>query len=185
MSTADPRDGSGYLYLGPTTIPPLVPAVGMVDEVTGTTYYLSWNGTNSLRLQTTLPPGLQNHTIYKPHDGPWLPFGRQLGVNNGSAVVNLQLNPKQPNRGGPILAFNYNSPLAQSYPEPTNYPAPGTPTTPGIPSSTPPPTGGGYSAFLAAFSTNKPTLVTLLWGAGEVYSLVFYVGGVATAATFS
>lgn len=178
-------DWGAYHNLGPVQIPPLAPAVGMIDEVTGTTYYLSWNGTNSLRLQTTLPVALQNSHVYTPKAGPWLPFGFQLGVRSGSAVVNAQINRRQPNRGPPILAFNYNSPLLQTYPEPSNYPAPQAPTVPGIPSSTPPPTGGGYAAMLAAFSTNTPSLVTLTWSAGDVYALVFYVNGVATAATFS
>ena len=165
--------GFGYLYLGPISQPPLVPTVGMTDRVTGTVYWLYWDGADHLELSTTRSAASQNFYTFQPYDGPYI-GGMLLGVSNGHLVLGGGNPGNQTTH--PIFAPNFNQPLAQSYPEPTNYPAPGIPNIPGIPSSTPPPTGGGYAAFLSAYASNDPPLVIVQPTPGDPtpYHLYFY-----------
>lgn len=156
--------GTGYWYLGPISVPPLVPAVGMTDE-NGDVWWLYWDGDTHLMLSDTLSPALQNNYTFKQGDGPYL----------GATGLILSVSVQVPGRGGephliasypcsdaghPVFAPNWNAPLSQSYPEPSNYPAPGVPQIPGIPSTTVPPTGGGFAAFEQAYATNDPPLLT-------------------------
>lgn len=181
------HDFLGYTYLGPIMIPPIPTAVGMVDRNgTGVTWYLMWDGEEHLLLTNDYPmnfpqwsaaglsePFPQNATVFQPWDGPYIgTTGFRLGVttaaigNIPAGTPHLQIDAPNPNlnqfytsAGPPLIAPYVLGPQMQSYPEPSNYPAPGVPTIPGIPSSTPPPTGGGYEAFLLAYATNTPPLV--------------------------
>jgi hypothetical protein len=158
---------------------------------TGVTYYLMWDGTAHLVLTDQPPRAFydgrgiatgQDVRVYGPYDGPYIgATGWRLGVTtaapsdlsiNGKSfpggVPRLQIDQPNPQSGagytsfGPsLVAPDINGPQVQSYPEPSNYPAPGIPNVPGIPSTTPPPTGGGLSAFLAAYQTNQPPLILL------------------------
>lgn len=136
---------------------------------------------NSQNWNTTSQAG-QDVRVYGPWDGPYMgSTGCRLGVTTASistpsgptpaGVPHLQFdfpNPVDPTTlaainapaQGPVVVAPYIlGPQQQSYPEPTNYPAPGIPAIPGIPSTTPPPTGGGWAAFLAAYATNTPPLL--------------------------
>lgn len=185
--------GTGYFYLGPVRIPPLVPVIGMVDiAINGTVWWLFWDGVDHLMLSSTLPAGCQNYYVFQPEDGPYIgTTGLKLGVNSTPQPYNFGLtvggephlqiywpseNTFFPNAGHPIFAPNINAPLGMKVPEPSNYPAPGIPNIPGIPSSTPPPTGGGFAAFEAAYATNQPPLVTTikLPGYYSTFHLIFY-----------
>lgn len=181
----------GYTYLGPTLIPPVPTTVGMTDRAgTGVVWYLMWDGATHLQITSTPPRAYtfpnsqnwnttslagQNVTVYGPWDGPYLgTTGCRLGVTTqGFSPTNPHLQIDFPDQAGPATqvhsgAFGPNvvapyilGPQQQSYPEPSNYPAPGIPTIPGIPSTTPPPTGGGWAAFLAAYATNTPPLISV------------------------
>ena len=174
---------TGYFYLGPITRPPLVPLVGMTDRTTGTVEFLYWNGTTGLTLSSTRSPALQNYSVYGPWDGPYI-SGVRMGVNN--AAINLDVhNGWQFRQDHPIICPTQTTPLAQSYPEPTNYPAPGIPSVPGIPSSTPPPTGGGYAAFEAAYAANTPPLLIAVYNnkSGKFDLKLYAPGGPYTIVT--
>lgn len=168
-------DFMGYTYLGPVMIPPVPTTVGMVDRNgSGTTWFLMWDGEDHLLLTDQYPmnfpqwsaaglsePFPQNTTVFQPYDGPYMgATGARLGVLNGRLQYDFPTAAALGPAGPPIVAPYVLGPQMQSYPEPSNYPAPGVPTIPGIPSSTPPPTGGGYVAFLAAYATNTPPLLT-------------------------
>lgn len=170
--------GTGYWYLGPVSIPPLVPVVGMTDRTTTTVYFLYWNGTSGLSLETTRSPASQNYYTFQPWDGPFI-SGLRLGVNNGALVLDNKMGKHGRQQTHPIFVPSYTQPLAQTYPEPTNYPAPGVPTIPGIPSSTPPPTGGGYAAFEKAYTTNTPPLLIAQFSptTGLFYLTLYASGG--------
>lgn len=183
------HDFLGYTYLGPIMIPPVVPTVGMVDRNPaggGTIWFLMWDGEQHLLLTNEYPmnfpqwsaeglsePFPQNTTIYQPWDGPYISCtGWRMGVTTAAVgqipagTPHLQFDaPNDPQNqfytsaGPPLFAPYVLGPQTQTYPEPSNYPAPGVPAIPGIPSSTPPPTGGGYGAFLAAYATNTPPVI--------------------------
>ena len=174
MSLDQPWDRSGLatwggLYdLGPISQPPRVPYVGVVDRVTAVTYFLNWSG-SAVTLTTTKLPSL-NYTIYQPYDGPFLGHGVRAYTSSGVLAFD-----KVP--GNSLSAVCWLIPPVpgqETYPEPTNYPATPPPVIPGIPSSTVPPTGGGYAAFLAAWETNTPNFLTAI-----------IVGGVAVPAVYS
>lgn len=181
----------GYTYLGPIPIPPIPTTVGMYDRAgTGVIWYLMWDGATHLQI-TNQPPlpfyvpnsqtafsttaQGQNTAVFGPWDGPYLgATGARLGVTTvGYSPTNPHLQFDFPTAtsdvqevsagtsGPPIVAPYINGPQQQSYPEPTNYPTSGPPAIPGIPSTTPPPTGGGLAAFMAAYTTNTPPLVTV------------------------
>lgn len=163
----------GYWWLGPVLIPPLVPAVGITDRVTGTVYYLLWDGNDHLVLSTTLPTPLQNNYVFPPWDGPFLgTTGVRLGISNGRVVFDVGWTESS----HPLFTPNMNAPLDFVAPEPSNYPAPQPPVIPGIPSTSPVPTGGGYAAFEAAFATNQPPFVSSLSTPTmrDAWHLVFY-----------
>lgn len=158
---------------------------------TGVVYYLMWDGNNNLVLTDqpprpfTVPTGASWNTttqygqdtyVFGPWDGPYVGQFR-LGVTTipptgfASGEPRLQfdwIGNGIPGQGAtytttspPVCAPNIFGPQMQLYPEPSNYPAPGVPTIPGIPSSTPPPTGGGYVAFLEAGTTNEPPALNM------------------------
>ena len=182
-------DFFGYQYLGPVMIPPVPTTVGMTDRAgSGAVWYLMWDGAVHLCLTNTpvmafpqwnasgvAVPFPQNAVVFGPWDGPYLgQTGWRMGVTVISGVPHLQIDTPEPtqahlhkNNGFPVVAPDIFGPQTQSYPEPSNYPAPGVPNVPGIPSSTPPPTGGGYTAFLAAYPTNTPPLIIPVFNRGE------------------
>ena len=172
--------GFGYTYLGPISQPPLVPAVGMTDE-NGKVWWLYWDGNDHLLLSDSLSAALQNNYTYKQGDGPYLgATGMILSVSvkvpGHLGEPHLIVNYPIKSAGHPVFCPNVHAPLGQEYPEPSNYPAPGIPAIPGIPSSTPPPTGGGFAAFEAAYQTNNPPLLTSVATPilRDIFHLIFY-----------
>jgi hypothetical protein len=161
---------SGYFDLGPIQIPPRITFIGFTDRVTGTVYYLSWDGVTHLQLVTTAPSGL-NTRVFAAHDGPFLGnFGIKLGVSNGRIVIDTSAKDSGP----PVFAFNSLAPFQQIYPEPTNYPAPLPPVIPGIPDTSPTPSGGGYAAYQAAFPNVLPPPLNPIWDGTKWGRLGFY-----------
>lgn len=183
----------GLSYLGPVLIPPVPTTVGMTDRAgTGQIWYLMWDGETHV-LITNSPPRPYNQTtlsqfigqdvrIYGPYDGPYLgASGCRLGITTQPPApytgVRLemdfpdQIGPSLGSHSGtinpPVLAPDILGPQNISFPEPSNYPAPGVPVIPGIPSTTPAPTGGGYAAFLAAYTTNTPPLILPVFNNNE------------------
>lgn len=184
----------GFWNIGPVHIPPIPPVAGMTDRAgTGEIWYLFWDGESHLLLTNTLPAVCQDIYIFQPYDGPYLgSTGWRMGVTTASqpATPNSPATPAgEPHlvidfpdsNGGvaasgqgytssarPMTVPNYFAPLQWRVPESTGWPAPQPGTIPGIPSTAPPATGGGYAAFLAAFATNVPVLVSSTYVAPSV-----------------
>lgn len=124
----------------------------------------------------TAPYG-QNVSVFGPWDGPYFANWR-LGVStaaatdgsgntHGAGTPRLQFDTPDPYAGAPVhnsggppwIAPDINGPATESFPEPSNFPSPQPGVIPTIPSTSPPPTGGGFTAFLAAYTTNTPPLI--------------------------
>ena len=171
----------GFWNIGPVHIPPIPPVVGMTDRAgTGEVWWLFWDSGSHLLLSNTLPAAAQNNYTYGPYDGPYIgSTGWRLGVTTAAQPAyslpagepHLVVDFPDSNGGSsagqgwtsgakPLTCPDYFAPLLWQVPESTGWPAPQPGTIPGIPSTSPPPTGGGYAAFLAAFATNRPVLVT-------------------------
>jgi hypothetical protein len=150
----------GYYWLGYPRVPPPAPLVGLIDSVTGLTYYLFWDGAQHFGLTTQPPPNVSTK-IYKPGDGPFIEgYGLRLGVAND----HLTMDSASGSSGSPVFAFNPLQPFQQSYPRPSNYPVQAPPPVPGVPSSTPPPTLVGYPQFeqqIATFPVLPPRIVPM------------------------
>lgn len=168
----DSQQWGGFYYLGPVSIPPKVSTVAMVDEQNGTTYYLGWNGT-AIIPQTTSPGEYVNIITYNIGMGPFLPYGIQMRMVGGtltSSRVGLG------NLSGTPWIYRIGNVTQQTWPEPTNIPTAPPPTIPGIPSTTPPPTGGGYAAWVANSPNNLPTFLTTIITSGWVPNAAFWNG---------
>lgn len=171
----------GFWNLGPVHIPPIPPVVGMTDRAgTGQVWYLFWDGEQNLILTDVLPPACQDVYVFQPWDGPYIGVtGWRLGVTtaplaeSGENEPHLQVDVPGTfehvslgSAAKPLTCPNVFAPLFWSVPEATGWPAPQPGMIPGIPSTAPPSTGGGYTAFLAAFETNQPVLVSSTYTAG-------------------
>lgn len=172
-SWSSPYGYGGFYNMGPVSIPPKVPYVGMTDTVSGAVKYLSWTGSGAIVLSATIPSQL-NVTIYKAHDGPYLPLSIRLDLTSG-VLVGVDVFPEV-NQSGYAFIFNSTNPFQQTWPEPTNIPTQPPPLVPGIPSTSPVPTGGGYAAFVANAPHNLPTFVTVILTKGGVKNVAFFNG---------
>jgi len=164
---------SGYYNLGPVIIPPRVTYVALTDRVTGAVLYMGQNGTAVVLTATNPGSGVQFDT-FPAFSEPFLPHGLRIFAASG-ALQSEDLSPEV-NLSGPVWLYNTANPNQQTWPEPTNIPTPPPPVIPGIPSSAPPPTGGGYAAWVANFPNNLPRQLTTILTTGNVKNVAWWNG---------